>query len=462
MVFYPETKGKQTYMLSRLLKGKNRIIIYALYAVIIVAAVAVIAGICSVKVNLTLYVDGVEIGAVEDAAAVEAVRQRVVDDVSKVAYGQSFTGCDISYGFSEGKKAAKVLSEGEIYRAIYISVLKDHRSAYGVYVNGEFVAANADASVISDAVAEVRKAAQGKDNLEVELTGDLEVRSLYYPRSVLRAGSEITALLSMRSDELYRTVSAKSSSIVSVDVDASADELMFLGSSGGQIISSDTGDDGIVTVNIKVTETVPFTTEYRRNDELYVGTYEKTQDGADGKKEVIYCITYKDGTPSSREKVSENIILEPIAKIIDEGTKTKPVTASKDKYIWPIKADFYITDTYGYREVFGNYGFHYAIDLATSRGTPIYAADGGVVVKANSDPGASSYGYYVMIRHDNGQETLYAHMNSEPFVSVGERVYQGQQIGEVGMTGYATGYHLHFEVRVNGNRENPLKYLPER
>lgn len=440
-------------------KDKKRIIIYALYAAVIIAALAMIVVICTVKVNLTLYIDGAEIGSVSDAADVDAIRDRVIEDISKVAYGQSFSGCRITYGFSEGSKAANTLSDGEIYRAIYISVLKDYRSAYGLYVNGEFIAANADPAVISDAVADVRRAAQGEENLEVELTGTLEVRSLYYPVASLRAGSEISSMLTLRAGELYRTVSAKSSSIVSVDVEASEDEIKFFGSDGGQIISSDTSANGIVTVNIKVTETVPFTTEYRRNDDLYVGTYEKTQDGADGEKEVIYCITYKDGTPLSREKVSETVVLEPIAKIIDEGTKTKPVTASKDKYIWPIKDHFDITDTFGGRTVNGRYSYHYAIDLATRAGTPIYAADGGVVTTADRN---SSYGYYVIIKHDNGQETLYAHMQSEPLVSVGERVYQGQQIGEVGMTGYATGYHLHFEVRVNGEKVDPLDYLPER
>ena len=446
-------------MPQKLLKNKKRIIIYALYAALIIAAVTSITVICSVKINLTLYIDGAEIGAVADAADVENVRERVIEDVSKVAYGQSFSGCNITYGFAEGKKATDTLSEGEIYRALYIATLKNYKSAYGLYVNGEFIAANTDPSVISDSVAQVRKAAQGDDNLEVELVGTLEVRSLYYPISSLLAGSEITSSLALHANELYRTVSAGSAAIVSVDIDASEDEVMFLGSGGGQIISSETSEDGIVTVNIKVTETVPFTTEYRRNDEIYVGTYEKTQDGADGKKEVVYSITYKDGTPTSREKVSEEIILQPIAKIIDEGTRTKPVTASKDKYIWPLKEDFVITDTFGGRTVYGSFSYHYAIDLAANRATPIYAADGGVVTEAGSK---SSYGYYVLIRHDNGQETLYAHMLNEPVVSVGERVYQGQQIGEVGMTGYATGYHLHFEVRVNGERVDPLDYLPER
>ncbi len=448
-------------MLLRFLFDKKRIVLCTVCVLLSAIAVSMIVTVCTVKVNLTLYVDGAEIGVVEDAAYVETVRAQVMDDVSKVAYGHGYSSSVISYGFAEGRKANTLLSEGDIYRAIYVSALKDYRSAYGVYVNGEFIAANTDSSVIADAVAAVREAAQGGDGLEVELTGTVEVKSLYYPVTSLYAGSEISSMLVSRADELYRTVSSSGSSIVAIDVDASEDELMFLGSGGGQILSSDTSDDGVVTVNIKVTETIPFKTEYRKSDDLYVGTYEKTQDGADGKKEVVYCITYKDGVPLSKEKRSENVILDPISKIIDEGTKTKPVTASKDKYIWPIKDSFTITDGFGARNM-AESPYHYGIDLAVSSGTPIYAADGGVVITANANVHASSYGYYVLIRHDNGQETLYAHMRSEPLVSVGERVYQGQQIGEVGMTGLATGPHLHFEIRINGDKVNPIRYLPGR
>lgn len=449
-------------MLLSFLSDKKRIIIRAVCIVLALASVLMIVSVCTVKVNLTLYIDGAEIGVVQDASYVETVRERVIEDISKVAYGKSFSDSRITYGFAEGKKASELLSEGDLYRALYISALKDYRSAYGIYVNGELIAANTDASVITDAVAEVRKAAQGEESLEVELTGTIEVKSLYYPATYLYAGSEICSMLMLREKDLYRTVSASDSSIIAIDIDASEDEPMFFGSGGGEIISSDTGADGVVTVNIKVTETVPFKTEYRRNDTLYVGTYEKTQDGADGKKEVIYSITYKDGVPQSREKVSEAVVLESIPKMIDEGTKTKPVTASKDKYIWPIKDWFVITDGFGARNMAGS-TYHYGVDLAThGSGYPIYAADGGVIVTANTNARASSYGYYVVIKHDNGQETLYAHMRSEPLVSVGERVYQGQQIGEVGMTGFATGPHLHFEIIINGTKVNPLNYLPER
>ena len=71
---------------------------------------------------------------------------------------------------------------------------------------------------------------------------------------------------------------------------------------------------------------------------------------------------------------------------------------------------------------------------------------------------AGGYGKYVVIRHDNGMETYYAHM-SEVLVNVGDRVSLGDVIGKIGSTGYSTGPHLHFGVKVNGQMVNPLKYL---
>lgn len=446
-------------MLLNFLKSKNRIISCVLCTVSVLLAALMIASVCRIKVDLVLYVDGNMTGAVSDPADVGAILQTVKADIGKVSYGESFAGCTITYGFAEGGTERDYLSEGEIYKALYVASLKNYSSAYGLYADGEFIAANVDPEIITDAVASARSSAQGENSGEVELAAALEVKSLYYPDSALYAGSEIEKMLLDRKD-LYRAVKPDASTVISVDIDASWDETKFLGAGGGEIVSSHADEDGVLTVNIKVTESIPFITEYRKNPDLLVGTYEKSRDGADGKKEVIYRITYKDGVPEKREPVSEEIILEPLSKIIDEGTKTKPVTASQDRYIWPIKDRFVITDRYGGRELFGSYNFHNGIDLAVRSGTPVYAADGGVVIKSNHVSGASTYGYYVIIQHDNGQKTLYAHFRSEPFVNEGERVYQGQQIGEVGMTGLATGPHLHFEVIVNGEKVNPSHYLP--
>lgn len=99
---------------------------------------------------------------------------------------------------------------------------------------------------------------------------------------------------------------------------------------------------------------------------------------------------------------------------------------------------------------------HRGQDINAPSGTPIYAADGGVVEVAGSH---YSYGNYVVIRHANGLKTLYAHC-TELFVSAGDVVGQKEQIATVGSTGFSTGPHCHFEVQdSNGGLLNPLDYI---
>ncbi|SDE53894.1 Murein DD-endopeptidase MepM and murein hydrolase activator NlpD, contain LysM domain [Thermus arciformis] len=121
---------------------------------------------------------------------------------------------------------------------------------------------------------------------------------------------------------------------------------------------------------------------------------------------------------------------------------------------WPLSG-FRITTYFGQRGAFQRY--HTGIDLAAPYGTPIVAAKAGQVEVA----GWSSwgYGFHVVLDHGGGVETLYAHM-SRIAVRPGAWVEAGQVIGYVGSTGWSTGPHLHFEVRVGGVARNPLAYLP--
>ena len=100
---------------------------------------------------------------------------------------------------------------------------------------------------------------------------------------------------------------------------------------------------------------------------------------------------------------------------------------------------------------------HLAIDLATDPSTPVYASDSGVVIFSGWSNGG--YGYMVMLDHQNGYQTVYAHLSTTS-VSCGQSVGQGQTIGWGGSTGNSTGNHLHFEIRFNGGYVNPWYYLP--
>jgi len=140
-----------------------------------------------------------------------------------------------------------------------------------------------------------------------------------------------------------------------------------------------------------------------------------------------------------------------IAKIAS-GKSTEPYLGGSgpalDGYFaWPLAGGIVTQDLHGWN----------AVDIGAPKGTPIYAAAAGTVIVAKYN-GAwnGGYGNYVVIEHDNGTETLYAHM-SAVLVSSGDTVGQGDHIGKVGMTGEATGNHLHFEVR---GAANPFASLP--
>ncbi len=126
---------------------------------------------------------------------------------------------------------------------------------------------------------------------------------------------------------------------------------------------------------------------------------------------------------------------------------------SFDKFYWPCKATKLITCEYGWRDLWGKDNFHNAIDIGAKYNT-VYASRAGVVVTAEY---SSSYGYYMVIAHKNGIETLYAHL-SKMYYAEGTVVKAGQAIGVSGNSGWSTGAHLHFEIRVNGNPVNPLNY----
>ncbi len=117
---------------------------------------------------------------------------------------------------------------------------------------------------------------------------------------------------------------------------------------------------------------------------------------------------------------------------------------------WPLRGP--VTSPYGNR--WGR--LHSGIDIGGGMGTPIRAAKAGTVIFAG---GRSGYGNTVIIDHGGGFTTLYAHQ-SRLGVGDGASVAQGQVIGFVGSTGHSTGPHLHFETRVNGSPQNPMRYLP--
>ena len=159
--------------------------------------------------------------------------------------------------------------------------------------------------------------------------------------------------------------------------------------------------------------------------------------------------------------------LDPNATPTVAPTPTPVPTASTSgvSLQWPTWCHT-ITSPFGYRThpIYGNTRFHSGIDIGAGFGDTIMAAASGTVIYVETPVpgqnwGGSGYGNYFIIDHGNGVSTLYAHC-SNVYVSNGQSVSAGEAVGTVGSTGGSTGSHLHFEVRVNGDRVDPLGCLP--
>lgn len=206
--------------------------------------------------------------------------------------------------------------------------------------------------------------------------------------------------------------------------------------------------------NLTYEEVIKSPIVYTETDTMYIGDTQVTEQGMDGLARVNADVTYVNGYETGRTVITSTTLEEATTTYALTGTKEKPKTASKGYYITPV-ASYTITSKYGYRTLNGRREFHTGVDFAAAYGTKIRAADGGTVTYAGWK---GNYGKLVIITHDDGSQTYYAHCSSL-LVSRGDKVYQGQTIAKMGSTGRSTGNHCHFEIRINGKTVNPLKYL---
>jgi Membrane proteins related to metalloendopeptidases len=210
-----------------------------------------------------------------------------------------------------------------------------------------------------------------------------------------------------------------------------------------------------VTVQIKEvvasTETIDYKTVYEPTTSLYKGEVKVKTPGVFGTKEIRTEVTQENGVTVASNELGTVVTAEPQSQITLKGTRSLATFVGTGSLSSPV-SHIEVSSAFG-----ANRGSsrHTGVDLRNPKGTPIRAADGGVVTFAAY---SGSLGNVVKISHGNGLETWYAHCNSMN-VSAGEKVSKGEVIAAVGMTGRATGYHLHFEVRKNGVPQNPMNYL---
>jgi len=228
----------------------------------------------------------------------------------------------------------------------------------------------------------------------------------------------------------------------------SAKNLLF----PGQIVTIGVTNPQIqIVVKQYVVEDVEsaFKTEITYDSSRLKGDNKTIREGENGLNRISKELEITNGiiTNTTTKNIEE---LKPtISKLMVYGEKEIPNVGTKN-WGWPTNQGYTISSPYGWRvdPIDGSRSLHTGLDIAgTGLGSPVYASDNGTVIK--SEYNGAGYGNYIVINHNNGYYTSYAHMN-ERISQIGDTVAKGQVIGYVGQTGRATGPHLHFEVWYGG------------
>lgn len=359
-------------------------------------------------------------------------------------------------------------SEQELFTSLYTMASEYTRRSYGFFLDGELIATSKDRSVLDQVLKTVLDAYvmnPEEDNLEIInhleiIRGEYsQAYDLGYGRilDLFKTGSNLKNYTVMKGDSLSSISQRSGISVpvlrllndIPVGQDVSVGQTILYGKPYHQLTVKN-------TLTVTSAETIPFETEYSYSSNYYEGTKKVLIAGSEGVYEVISHNVYVNGTPSSTTVMSKTKIKDPVPAKVLIGTKK---IAPSGYFIFPLKSYQFISSPYGWRWLRGARNFHQGLDIAAAYGTPIFAADAGVVVEAGW---SGSLGYCVKIDHGNGILTIYGHASSiDPSIYAGKKVYQGEMIAYVGSTGNSTGNHLHFAVYQPASRTylDPQKYL---
>ncbi len=353
----------------------------------------------------------------------ESVVTEIVENTTDVEKQYVLYIDDNPIGFASSKEELEKILD-DVAKQYYNEFTTEHSFGKDVRIEEEFIdtSKTEQLDVIVDKVNSLE---------EIEFTYIVKEGDTYY---------DIATAYELTVDELYELNPEIDKDILSIDTELK--------------LTKETPFLPVITKGEETYEAViDSPIQYIDDDTMYIGEEEVTIEGDDGLSSNVADVTYINGVEEIRDIKETTVLKEATQTQITRGTMEKPKTASTGTYIYPANGTF--TSGYGYRYLLGIYQFHYGIDIAAAVGTEIYASDGGEVIFSGWKDG---YGNTIIIEHDNGVKTLYAH-NSLNAVSVGQKVYQGQYIADMGSTGYSTGSHIHFEIQVNGNAVDPLTYL---
>ncbi len=438
-------------------KTKNgvlaKVFSYILPIISVIIVVFLITATVKSGVKIRIDCDGQTLGYVENVNVYEQAKHILEDEMSDILGIKYKYDADIAFQMTYGNDVKAVTAE-ELFNKMFVMVA-DQRlvEAYALYVDGNFVAANQDLTVLQGALDEVTARVDEHYEGKVEIANTIYFQKRVVAKETVYTKDELVTLL------LNATVEYAADETVALRAYASEIEgecdftntyythVDFEGDSSTLLLYK-------TTVTEEYEESVPYKTVYRDSADYYDGITYVFQEGQTGLRSVVASASYINGEEVERVVLSAETITEPVEKIVLVGTKPKPPTAPTGTFIIPINNPL-ITSSYGWRDIFGGHSFHGGLDFNAAIGTMVYACDGGVITRAQY---SGAYGLMIEIDHGGKYKTIYAHL-SGVLVEVGDKVYQGQPIGLSGDSGRVTGPHLHLEIYEQGVRKDPAIFL---
>lgn len=448
---------------------KYKVQLLTAFAVVLVLAVGT-AGVFNFCTAYEYSYNGKTLGLVKSKADVIEITDLVQDALTEEKNMDVVVDAQNDIEFKRVPALGNVkidTSEDVLKRLTYMGDL--NIKAYGIYVDGMKVGAVESKEIAAEVMQDIKdKYSSGREGAEIEEAvfiekvdvklSNTDLQDLLSEKEMVERlctsgerESIHTVLAGETLEDIAKLYSMKEEEIIEDNPTINAEKL----DAGSNIVIKQTAPVITVRITEVVTydEKVKFKVKKVKDKEIYEGYSEVTQEGKNGKNEVTARIISVNGDEIEHNRLKETVISKPTTKVIHIGTKERPPTVGSGKYIWPMESRYYtITSEFGAR--WGRN--HNGIDMGCPTGSPVLAADGGTVTRAGYN---GSFGNLVVIDHQNGMETYYAH-NSSLLVSPGDKVFQGQQIAWSGNTGRSTGPHLHFEIRVGGSPTNPRNYLP--
>ena len=423
---------------------------------------------------LAVEVNGSVVGYVQTEQVFDSAREEVAQRINYAGAGEESWTVEPSYQIAVGEQ---VLNENQMADAILESSSSEIQSATGLYVNGELVAVTTEGDRLRQELDNMLAPYQNPDDPNLTVAFNKEVRcedSIYFTSTLVPVDEIIGKLHGEEQGAVYYTIQSgdtpwtvAGSFGISVDeLQAQNPDLDFNSSSGFPVGGQLTISQAMPYLQVKRTlvstyqETIPYNTEEQEDEDLAFGTTKIIQDGAEGLAEVTQQqVFYGDSsTPSETTIIDRVVVQEPVKRIVAMGqyvpAENIAYLSDGSTLIWPVPAYRGIS-----RWMLGAGGkIHGGVDIRANYGTEILASASGQVTVAGYH---WSYGNYVVINHGNGYQTLYAHASSLA-VRAGQTVAQGQVIAYVGSTGKSSGNHCHFEIRLNGARQQPRDFFPNK